>query len=77
MIVKPSLAVAASAIVIGEEREIEREEATILVAIDELNDRLDRIDAALLARAAEDTSPQPHSNYRAASADIGEESTEC
>jgi voltage-gated potassium channel Kch len=51
-------AVAASAIVIGEEQEIEREERIVLVRLDELNARLDRIETTLQAGEPAATSQQ-------------------
>ena len=51
-------AVAASAIVIGEEQEIEREESIILVRLDELNARLDRMETTLQAGGPDATSQQ-------------------
>ena len=51
-------AVAASAIVISEEQEIESEAKAILVGMDELKVRLDRIEATLLLPVVDRTSPQ-------------------
>jgi Ion channel len=67
-------AVAASAIVIGEEQQIEREESAILARMDELNARLDRIEATLSTGAADSTSPELDRPVRATSADAGQES---
>jgi voltage-gated potassium channel len=68
-------AVAASAIVIGEEEVIEREESTVLLRLGELNARLDRIETTLQAGGPDATSQQqdrPISTSR----DIGAESAD-
>ena len=65
-------AVAASAIVIGEEQEIEREETIVLARLDELNARLDRIETTLQPGGPAATSQQqdrPISTSRGAGAE--------